>query len=138
MFLVLVGPHEFGHFALAKVFKVGVHQFSLGMGSKLLSFTRNGTVYALRAIPFGGFVQLAGMEPGDYEAPHGFHSKPAYQRLLILFAGPMVNFLVAALVWTGVGFTQLNSEPGKVMAVAKNGQAYGQGIRPGDAIHAVH
>ncbi|HEY4864479.1 MAG TPA: M50 family metallopeptidase [Candidatus Dormibacteraeota bacterium] len=138
MFLLLVGPHEFGHFAVAKLFKVGVYEFSLGLGKRLWSITRNGTLYSIAAIPFGGFVRLAGMEPGDYDAPSSFHFKPAYQRLLILFAGPLVNFLVAALVWTGVGFTQLNSEPGKVMAVAKNGQAYGQGIRPGDAIQAVN
>jgi regulator of sigma E protease len=137
MFLVLVGPHEFGHFAFAKLFKVGVHQFSLGMGTKLLSFTRSGTVYALRAIPFGGFVQLAGMEPGDYEAPQGFHSKPAYQRLLILFAGPLVNFLMAGLLWTTVGLTQLNNEPGKVMGILRDGPAYSQGMRPGDRILSV-
>jgi regulator of sigma E protease len=137
MFLILVGPHEFGHFALAKVFKVGVHQFSLGMGTKIWSFTRSGTLYALRAIPFGGFVQLAGMEPGDYDAPHGFHSKPAYQRFLILFAGPLVNFVIAALLWTTVGMTQLNDQPGKVMGVLNNGPAYTQGIRPGDRILSV-
>jgi regulator of sigma E protease len=137
MFLILVGPHEFGHFALAKVFKVGVYQFSLGMGNRLWSFTRGGTLYALRSIPFGGFVQLAGMEPGDYDAPSGFHFKPAYQRLLILFAGPFVNFLMASLLWTTVGLTQLNNEPGKVMGVLRDGPAYGQGIRPGDRILTV-
>jgi regulator of sigma E protease len=137
MFLILVAPHEFGHFAFAKLFKVGVHQFSMGMGTKLWSFTRSGTVYALRAIPFGGFVQLAGMEPGDYEAPSGFHSKPAYQRLLILFGGPLVNFVMAALLWTTVGMTQLNDQPGKVMGVLRDGPAYTQGIRPGDRILSV-
>jgi regulator of sigma E protease len=77
------------------------------------------------------------MEPGDYDAPSSFHSKPAYQRLLILFAGPLVNFLMAALIFTGVGFLQLNSDPGKVLGVARDGQAYAQGIRPGDTILTV-
>ena len=137
MFLILVAPHEFGHFAFAKLFKVGVYQFSLGMGTRLWSFSKGGTMYALRAIPFAGYVQLAGMEPGDYDAPSGFHSKPAYQRLLILFAGPFVNFLMASLLWTTVGLTQLNSEPGKVMGVLRDGPAYAQGIRPGDQILSV-
>jgi regulator of sigma E protease len=138
MFLLLVGPHEFGHFALAKVFGVGVYEFSLGMGNRIWSATRGGTLYALRAVPLGGYVRLAGMEPGDYEAPSGFHSKPALQRLLILFAGPFVNFLIATLIWTGIGFTQLNSDPGKVMAILQDGPAYAQGIRPGDKIMSVN
>jgi regulator of sigma E protease len=137
MFLILVGPHEFGHFAFAKLFKVGVYEFSLGLGTRLWSTVRSGTQYSLALIPFGGFVRLAGMEPGDYDAPSGFHSKPPYQRVLILLAGPLVNFLMAALIWTGVGFLQLNSEAGKVVAVAKDGQAYAQGIRPGDTILTV-
>jgi regulator of sigma E protease len=137
MFLLLVGPHEFGHFSLAKLFKVGVYEFSLGLGTRLWSFARGGTVYSLALIPFGGFVRLAGMEPGDYDAPSGFHSKPPYQRVLILLAGPFVNFVMAALIGTAIGFLQLNSDPGKVVAVARDGQAYAQGIRPGDTIVAV-
>src|SRR5207244_1535108 len=105
MFLILVGPHEFGHFAFAKLFKVGVYEFSLGLGTRLWSTVRSGTQYSLALIPFGGFVRLAGMEPGDYDAPSGFHSKPPYQRVLILLAGPLVNFLMAALIWTGGTFT---------------------------------
>ena len=137
MFLLLVGPHEFGHFAIAKLFRVGVYEFSLGMGSRLWSTLRGGTLYALRAIPLGGYVRLAGMEPGDYDAPAGFHGKPALQRLLILFGGPAVNFLVATLLMTGVYLTQLNDDPGKVVGVLKDGPAYAQGLRPGDRIVAV-
>src|ERR1700716_434668 len=137
MFLILVGPHEFGHFAFAKLFKVGVYEFSLGLGTRLWSMTRSGTVYSIAAIPFGGFVRLPGLQPGASDAPSSFHSKPAYQRLLILFAGPLVNFLMAALIFTGVGFLQLNSDPGKVLGVARDGQAYAQGIRPGDTILTV-
>jgi len=137
MFLVLVGPHEGGHFALAKLFKVRVFEFAIGMGTKLLSTTRGGTLYALRAIPIGGFVRLGGMEPDNYDDPQGFHQKPAYQRILILLAGPGVNFLVAALIMTGIGMTQLNSVPGKVVAVDTKSAAYAQGFRPGDRVLAV-
>jgi regulator of sigma E protease len=137
MFLLLIGPHEAGHFTLAKLFRVNVLEFSLGMGTRLWSATRNGTLYALRLLPIGGYVRLGGMEPGDYETPNGFHSKAAWQRILVLLAGPGVNFLVAALIVTGLAFTQLNSVPGKVVAVVVPSAAYAAGIRPGDQIVSI-
>jgi len=137
LFLLLVVPHEAGHFALAKAFGVRVREFSVGMGTRLWSRVRGGTLYALRAIPLGGYVQLGGMLPDDYEDPQGFHAKPAHQRLLILLAGAGVNFLVAMVLITGVSFAQLNDDPGKVVKVFINGPAYTHGIRPGDSIRAV-
>jgi len=137
MFLLLIGPHEAGHFALAKLFRVNVLEFSLGMGTRLWSATRNGTLYALRLLPIGGYVRLGGMEPGDYETPNGFHSKAAWQRILVLLAGPGVNFLVAALIATGLSFTQLNSVPGRVFSVNVPSPAYSAGIRPGDQIVSI-
>lgn len=137
LFLVLVVPHEAGHFALAKAFGVRVREFSVGMGTRLWSRVRGGTLYALRAIPLGGYVQLGGMSPDDYEDPQGFHAKPAHQRLLILLAGAGVNFLVAIVLITGVSFAQLNDDPGKVVKVFINSPAYTHGIRPGDSIRAV-
>jgi regulator of sigma E protease len=139
LFLLLVVPHEGGHFALAKLFGVHVREYSVGMGSRLWSTVRGGTLYALRAFPLGGYVRLAGMEPDDYDAPDGFHTKPAYQRLLILVGGPAANFLVAMIIMTGVALlTQVNDDPGKVVGVVQGGPAYAQGVRPGDSIKAVN
>lgn len=142
MFLLLIGPHEGGHFALAKLFRVNVYEFSLGMGTRLWSATRGGTLYALRLLPIGGYVRLAGMEPGDYEAPDGFHSKAAWKRLLVLLAGPGVNFLVAAVAATAIALTQVNTDPGKVINVLKptgsaSSPAWSAGIRPGDHIDSI-
>jgi len=137
LFLLLVVPHEGGHFALAKLFGVHVREYSVGMGTRLWSTVRSGTLYALRVFPLGGYVRLAGMEPDDYEDPDGFHAKPAYQRLLILLGGPAVNFIVATLLMTGVYLTQVNEDPGKVIGMNQNSPAYAQGIRPGDSIRAV-
>src|SRR5262249_7782166 len=130
-------PHEGGHFALAKLVGVHVKEYSIGFGTRLWSTVRGGTLYAVRAFPLGGFVNLAGMAPEDYEDPDGFHSKPALQRLLILLGGPAVNFLVATLVMTGVFLTQVNDDPGKVVEVGQNSPAWSQGIRPGDSVRAV-
>jgi regulator of sigma E protease len=137
LFLLLVVPHEGGHFALAKAFGVRVNEFSVGMGTRLWSRVRGGTLYALRAIPLGGYVQLGGMSADDYEDPQGFHAKPAHQRLLILLAGAGVNFLVAIVLVTGVSLAQLNDDPGKVVKVLIDSPAYTHGIRPGDSVQAV-
>lgn len=64
MFLLLIGPHEGGHFLLAKLFKVRVIEFSIGAGTKLWSVTRGGTLYALRLVPILGYVRMGGMEAG--------------------------------------------------------------------------
>lgn len=138
MFLVLVAPHEGGHFAFAKLFGVEVKEFSVGMGNRLWSTVRGGTLYALRLFPVGGYVRLTGMEPGDdFHDPNGFHRKPAWQRTLILLGGPLVNFLVAMVIMTGVFLTQLNSDPGKIATVFGKSPAAAAGLRPGDSIKAV-
>src|SRR5260221_13107131 len=138
MFLLLIAPHEAGHFLFAKLFKVRVIEFSVGAGTKLWSFTRGGTLYALRALPILGYVRMGGMEAGDFEAPNGFHSKPAWQRITILAGGPAANFLVAMLLITGFELTQLNTDPGKVFSVAPSSPAAAAGIQPGDSIRAVN
>src|ERR1700719_3744762 len=84
MFLLLIAPHEGGDFLFAKLFKVRVIEFSVGAGTKLWSTTRGGTLYALRAIPILGYVRMGGMEPDDLDDANGFHSKPAWQRIVIL------------------------------------------------------
>src|SRR6267143_2791902 len=90
MFLLLIAPHEAGHFALAKLFKVSVIEFSIGAGTKLWSTTRGGTLYALRLLPILGYVRMGGMEAGDFEEADGFHSKHPLQKIAILAAGPAV------------------------------------------------
>jgi regulator of sigma E protease len=138
MFLLLIGPHEAGHFLLAKLFKVRVIEFSIGAGTKLWSVTRGGTLYALRLVPILGYVRMGGMEAGDFEDPNGFHSKPALQRIAILAGGPAANFLVAMLLITGVGLTQANTDPGKVFNVASGSPAAMAGMQQGDSIRAVN
>src|SRR6267378_8397609 len=117
MFLILIAPHEGGHFLAAKLFKVRVIEFSVGAGPKLLAFVRGGTVYALRAFPILGYVRMGGMEAGDFDEPNGFHSKHPLQRIGILAAGPLANFLIAMLLITGFELTQLNSDPGLIQRV---------------------
>jgi regulator of sigma E protease len=138
MFLILIAPHEAGHFLFAKLFKVRVIEFSVGAGTKLWSFTRGGTLYAVRALPILGYVRMGGMEEGDFDEPNGFHSKPAWQRIVILAGGPAANFLVAMVIVTGFQLTQLNSVPIKVVEVMPGSPAASAGFRAGDSIQTVN
>ena len=138
MFLLLIAPHEAGHFALAKLFKVRVIEFSIGAGTKLWSTTRGGTLYSLRAFPILGYVRMGGMEAGDFDDPNGFHRKPALQRLAILAGGPVANFIVAMVVFTALMFTQVNDVPGKVFSVKAGTPAAAAGFRSGDVIKTVN
>jgi regulator of sigma E protease len=138
MFLILIAPHEAGHFLVAKLFKVRVIEFSIGAGTRLWSVTRDGTLYAIRLLPIIGYVRMGGMEAGDFDEPNGFHSKPPLQRIAILAAGPAANFVVAMLLITGYFMTQLNDVPGKVLEVVPNSPAAAAGLRSGDQIRSVN
>src|SRR5256885_5401483 len=134
MFLLLIAPHEAGHFAFAKLFNVRVIEFSIGAGTKLWSVMRGGTLYAIRAVPILGYVRMGGMEAGDFAEPNGFHRKPSWQRLVILAAGPAANFLVAMVIIAAVELTQVNTHPGKVISVTNGPPAAVAGLQSGDSI----
>ena len=82
---ILVFVHEFGHFIVAKAFRIGVPVFSLGFGPRLLGFRRNGTDYRVSAIPLGGYVRLKGDEADEHRtgAPDEFLTRPRLQRFLV-------------------------------------------------------
>ncbi len=138
MFLILIAPHEAGHFLVAKLFKVRVIEFSIGAGPKLWSMVSGGTLYAVRLLPILGYVRMGGMEAGDFDQPSGFHSKPPLQRIAILAAGPIANFIVAILLIAGFGLTQLNDDPGKIQRVLDGKPAALAGLRVGDSIRTVN
>jgi regulator of sigma E protease len=101
---VLVFVHEFGHYAVAKLFKVRVEVFSLGFGKRLLGFRRGDTDYRISLLPLGGYVKMAGENPMETRTgdPGEFMSHPRWQRFLIAIAGPAMNIILAVVVLTGV------------------------------------
>jgi regulator of sigma E protease len=115
-----------------------VIEFSIGAGPRLWSITRNGTLYAIRAFPILGYVRMGGMEADDLDSPGGFHSRPAWQRIVILAGGPAANFLFAMLLITGFLLTQVNTDPGKVFTVVAGSPAAAAGLQVGDSIRAVN
>jgi regulator of sigma E protease len=108
----LVAVHEFGHLLAAKYFGMRVEQFSIGFPPKIFSFKKGETEYALSAIPLGGYVKISGMidESLDTEAmklppqPWEFRAKPAWQRLIVMLGGIVVNVVVGVLIFIGITY----------------------------------
>jgi regulator of sigma E protease len=109
---ILVAVHELGHLVAAKYFGMRVEQFSIGFPPKIWSFKKGDTEYAISSIPLGGYVKISGMidESLDTEAmkqepkPWEFRSKPAWQRLIVMLGGIIVNVLVGILIFIGITY----------------------------------
>lgn len=91
--------HELGHFACARLFKVTVKEFSIGMGPKILKKTskKSGTSYAFGIFPIGGYVSMVG-EDEESDDENAFNRKPVWQRLIITVAGAFMNILTGIIV----------------------------------------
>lgn len=100
---VLVTIHEFGHFWVARRCGVKVLRFSIGFGKPLWRrFDRTGTEFVIAAIPLGGYVKMLDEREGDVPAellPHSFMRKPVWQRIAIVAAGPLANFILAIVLY---------------------------------------
>jgi regulator of sigma E protease len=139
---ILVFVHEFGHFIVAKAFKIAVPVFSLGFGPKIWGFRRRETEYKISAIPLGGYVRLAGDEADEHRtgAPEEFGSRPRWQRFLVFVAGATFNIVLAILVMTLVFSVWGKEEIVRVEAhpviadVLQGSTAAAAGLRPGDKL----
>lgn len=104
---ILVAVHEMGHLLAAKYFGMRVEQFSIGFPPKIWSFKKGETEYAISAIPLGGYVKISGMidESLDLDKmkqepePWEFRSKPAWQRLIVMLGGIIVNVITGILIF---------------------------------------
>ena len=104
---IMVLVHEFGHFAVAKLCGVRVEVFSLGFGKRVLGFHRGDTDYRISALPLGGYVKMAGDNPGEEPTgdPGEFNAHPRWQRVLVALAGPVANFILAFVFILGLNMT---------------------------------
>ncbi len=96
-FGVIIMVHEFGHFIFAKLFKVKVNKFAIGMGPPLFKFGKKETSYSLRLFPIGGYCAMEG-EDEDSEDERSFTRKPVWQRFIIVAAGAVVNLILGLLI----------------------------------------
>ncbi len=142
IFGFLIFIHEFGHFTMARVFKVSIKEFAIGMGPKLFSkeSKKSGIRYSLRALPIGGFVSMVG-EDEDSEDENAFNKKPCWQRIIITCAGAFMNIVVGIIVMSILVSTQeilpSNTIGAFVYDEAGYNYSYAGGIREGDTIVAV-
>jgi regulator of sigma E protease len=138
-FMVLI--HEFGHYAVAKLLGVKVEQFAIGFGKRLFGIRRGETDYRINALPFGGYVKMAGENPMDERTgdPREFMSHPRWHRFLVAIAGPVMNILLAIVLLTGVYMVHYEhpaymDQAAVVGWVDHGSPADKQGVKPGDKI----
>lgn len=147
IFILVLGliilVHEFGHFICAKKSGVHIYEFSIGMGPLIFTHKgKDGIDYNIRALPIGGFVQMAGEvyeDDGKIPKEKFMCNRPWYQRLMILVAGVFNNFVLAiillfilAIIWGPTSSTP------KVLNVQKDSAASISGMQSGDIITAIN
>jgi len=154
-FLLVLGPlvliHELGHYLVGRLFGVKADAFSIGFGKEIAGWTdRRGTRWKLSALPLGGYVQFAGdMNPASApgagedgltaeERAKTFHVKPLWQRALIVFAGPLTNFVLCVLILAGFVYAhgRLIADP-EVVGFSETSAAKAAGMQVGDHIVSI-
>lgn len=138
VFAVLILFHEIGHFTTAKLFKVKVLEFGMGIPPRIWGITRGETKYSINALPVGGFVKMLGEE--DPSDPRSLGAKPAWQRIVVLGAGAFMNALLAIVLFAIVFMIPQDTRVGDltVVAVASGSPAAEAGIAKGDVIRKVN
>ena len=137
-FGLVIFLHEFGHFVVCKLSGIKVEAFSFGFGPELWGRTSGPTRYSLRAVPLGGYVKPAGENIDEVSgAPDEYFSKPWYTRLAVVFAGPVMNYVLAFVLFAGVilivGEPVPSTEP-VIGDVAQGYPAAAAGLKPGDRV----
>jgi regulator of sigma E protease len=138
---VIIFIHELGHFLVAKRSGVRVEVFSLGFGPKLLKVRRGETLYALSAVPFGGYIKMTGEDPSKEATgnPWEFTSKKRGTRALIVLAGPAMNFVLAIAIYTVLSYSMgVGTITTRLVGEVTDGSpASKAGIKEGDTLVAV-
>jgi len=141
---VMVFVHEWGHFVAARLCGVRVDVFSLGYGNRVFGWKRGPTDYRVSVFPLGGYVKMAGDNPAEERTgdPDEFLAKSRWRRLVIILAGPFMNFVLAfVLLWglynVGVPVPAYTRQPVQVAGVIPKSPAEEAGIKAGDRIVAI-
>lgn len=139
IFGLIIAVHEFGHFIVAKAVGIKVDEFSIGMGPKIFSKKGEETQYSLRAIPIGGYVKMEGEyyeeESKEDGNPRSFNNQPIFQRILVVIAGVVMNFVLAILIFTFLAM-RLGVPVGNTLIteVVPDSPAFQAGFMSGDLI----
>lgn len=136
VFALVIAIHEFGHFIVAKLSGVKVHEFALGMGPRLLHLTKGETEYTLRLFPIGGYVRMEG-EDEDSDDARSFGKQPGWVKIAIVVAGAIMNFVLAIVVFTIYSYG-IGTPTTVIDKVIEDLPAQEAGLLPGDDIVAVN
>jgi regulator of sigma E protease len=135
---ILVFIHELGHFTVAKILGVKVYVFSIGFGKKLISKQWKGTEWSFSMIPLGGYVKMKGQEDLNPTLANNdsdsYNVKTPFERILILLAGPLANFLLAFLIYIFIGLLGNNHLSPTIGKIINNSPAYESGLKANDKI----
>jgi len=163
VFSIIIIFHEFGHFIVAKYNKIGVIEFSLGMGPRIISWgkTKNGyrlfffkstsyfeknpltdqvaetTLYSWKLLPLGGSCMMLGEEDASVEDERAFGKKSVYARMAVIFAGPLFNFILAFLL-SIIVIACVGYDPARVSKVEPGSGAEAAGLQVGDTITEIN
>lgn len=132
-FIILI--HEWGHFIVARKSGVFVEEFAIGMGKKLWSITKNGTMYSIRLFPLGGYCKMKDEDTTSNDKD-SFSNASMPKKFAIIFAGAFMNFVLALVIFIGVSFFTLDTTT-TIKNVTDNYPAKLAGIMKGDKIVAV-
>ncbi|MCL2562638.1 MAG: site-2 protease family protein [Oscillospiraceae bacterium] len=137
IFGLIIAVHEFGHFIAAKAFRVGVPEFAIGMGPKLLKKQGKETLYSLRAVPIGGFCALDG-DDNEIQGDKSLFTKPIWKRIIIFASGSVMNiaagFLILLLVAGALPVLSTTTLSGLADGLPLAGE---QGFMVGDQFHSI-
>ncbi|HME12382.1 MAG TPA: RIP metalloprotease RseP [Candidatus Acidoferrum sp.] len=149
---VMILVHEWGHFVMARLFKVRVDVFSIGFGPRLFGWKRGDTDYRVSALPLGGYVRMAGQDLSELDstdqaptgAPDELMSKSRWQRALISFAGPAVNLVFPILLLGGLyiikgdPYLPFQNQAPQIVSLSLDKDAPKTDLREGDTVRAVN
>lgn len=142
VFAILTIPHEFGHFIISRIFRVRVYEFAIGFGPKILEYKGKMTRYVFRMIPLGGFVRMAGIddlgEETNVPENEKFNNKAPWKRFLILISGPLMNFILAILLFSFVFLLGVSYPIPRIREVLPGKPASLSGFQPKDKIVSIN
>ncbi|MBQ8507512.1 MAG: site-2 protease family protein [Clostridia bacterium] len=134
----IVTVHEFGHYLVGRLTGIGVVEFAVGFGPKIIGWKRKGIQYSLRAIPLGGYCRFAG-EDEENPAPNVFNNVPVWKRFLTMLAGPAMNFVLAfvSCVILLSSFYVAEYQP-RISEIDPNMPAAESGLELGDIVTSIN
>jgi regulator of sigma E protease len=136
VFSAIVLVHELGHYKAAKSVGIRVYEFAIGMGPTLFKREKNGTIYSIRAIPIGGFVQMEGEEE-DVRTSTSFSTKTVWQRFKVVAAGPIMNYVLALVLFIIIAFSY-GVYGNHIDYIDEDSNEYKAGLRTGDKIVSIN